>query len=106
MILSKKELKEYLLLEGKNYQSQIGGLGRRFWMNLFSNPICEQKYIWLYIKTLRLVEYYENLKNRHKIFLPVYVYYLHKLRKYSHITGYQIPPTLSVRALLYGIGVL
>lgn len=45
MILSKKELKEYLLLEGKNYQSQIGGLGRRFWMNLFSNPICEQKYI-------------------------------------------------------------
>lgn len=30
MILSKKELKEYLLLEGKNYQSQIGGLERRF----------------------------------------------------------------------------
>lgn len=62
MILSKKELKEYFLLEGKNYQSQIGGLGRRFWMNLFSNPICEQKYIWLYIKTLRLVEYLKTLK--------------------------------------------
>ena len=99
MIQSKKELKEYLLLEGQNYQSQIGGFRKRFWMNLFSNPICEQKYIWLYIKTLRLVEYYENLKNRHKIFLPVYVYYLHKLRKYSHITGYQIPPHIISKGL-------
>ena len=99
MIQSKKELKEFILLEGKNYQSQIGGFRKRFWMNLFSNPICEQKYIWLYIKTLRLVEYYENLKNRHKIFLPVYVYYLHKLRKYSHITGYQIPPHIISKGL-------
>lgn len=42
MIQSKKELKEFILLEGKNYQSQIGGFRKRFWMNLFSNPICEQ----------------------------------------------------------------
>lgn len=99
MITNKSELRDYLGIERKNYQGQESGFLKRFWLNLFANPICEQKYIWRYIKTLRLVEYYENVKKRNKLYLPIYVYHLMKLRKYSHITGFQIPPHIVGKGL-------
>ena len=59
--------------------------------HLVTNPISDRKYIDAYINTLRKVEYclsrkknlYSNLIN---------LYYLHRLRKYARITGFQIPP--------------
>ena len=99
MITNKSELRDYLDIESKNYQGQECGFLKRFWLNLFANPICEQKYIWRYIKTLRLVEYYENIKRHNKLYLPFYVYHLMKLRKYSHITGFQIPPHIAGKGL-------
>lgn len=99
MILNKQELKSYIDAESRNYQGQESGWLGRFWLNLFADPICEQKYIWRYIKTLRLVEYYEYIKENNKLYLPLYIFHLMKLRKYSHITGLQIPPNVIGKGL-------
>ena len=63
-----------------------------------SNPISEQKYIWLYIKVLRFVEYYQNAPKTlfNKLLM---LWWLHKLRKYSHITSFQIPPNVCGKGL-------
>lgn len=50
MITSKKELKEYLEADVRNYKTQTKGWWHRLKCNIMSNPISEQKYIWLYIK--------------------------------------------------------
>lgn len=74
-----------------NYKSQYRSWIRKIKCNVFSDPISEQKYIWLYIKALRYVEYYQNTSGGtiNKLFM---LWWLKKLRKYSHITGFQIPP--------------
>lgn len=92
MIKSKKELREYLEADSKNYKNENGSLLKRIKVHLLSNPISEQKYIWLYIKTLRLVEYYEYKRSKRIIYVIPFLFYLYKLRKYSHVTGFQIPP--------------
>ena len=99
MIKNKQELRIYLEQDSKNYKSQVQGWAKRFKANLLSNPISEQKYIWRYIKTLRYVEYYDSKKKNNLIYYPYYVFLLSKLRKLSHITGFQIPPHVCGKGL-------
>lgn len=87
MILTKSDLRRCLVNDSKNYKSVIGS--HRFRHQLGCDPIADQWYIWKYIKTLRFSEYHKNSKGLfHKVILR---WYLHKLRKYSRITGFQIP---------------
>lgn len=88
MINSRKDLQEYIESDSQNYKAVIGL--KRFRHQLGSDPIADQWYIWKYIKTMRYCEYHIN-RNRflNKVMLR---WYLHKLRKFSRITGFQIPP--------------
>lgn len=81
-----------------NYKSQYRCWIRKFKCNVFSDPISEQKYIWLYIKALRYVEYYQNTSGGiiNRLFM---LWWLRKLRKYSHITSFQIPPNVCGKGL-------
>lgn len=87
-INNKKKLKDVIVADSNNYNALLGV--KRWYHQLSSNPISDQWYIWKYIKTLRYCEYHIN-KNKliNKIILR---WYLHRLRKYSRITGFQIPP--------------
>lgn len=91
MAKDKNTLNECLKADICNFNSQNCCWLKRWKHNLFSNPISEQKYIWLYIKALRHVEYYQNAPNGiiNKVLM---LFWLRILRKYSHITGFQIPP--------------
>lgn len=96
--MNKTLLKKYLSIDAVNYKSQNCSWLRKIKYNLFSNPINEQKYIWLYIKSLRYVEYYQN--NSGGIFNKwLLLWWLRKLRKYSHITSFQIPPNVCGKGL-------
>lgn len=88
MILNKDDLKRYLEEDGSNYQSIVGY--KRWWHQLFANPISDQWYIWLYIRTMRYCEYHLNNNGVwHKVMVKLW---LNRLRKVSRITGFQIPP--------------
>ncbi len=101
MITSKKELVDYLEQDARNYPAVSGKLGVKALLlnRLFCTPISDQSMIWKYIKTLRYCEYYQNTRSDGlcvgggRIFKTLrYLYYLHRLRRYSRITGFQIPP--------------
>lgn len=98
MVNNKAILNDYLKHDIRNYKSQNCCLLKRWKHYLFSNPISEQKYIWLYIKALRYVEYYQNSSGGtiNKLFM---LWWLRKLRKYSHITSFQIPPNVCGKGL-------
>lgn len=98
MILIKKELKKVIDADSINFHNQVSGWQHCWKHNLMSNPISEQKYIWLYIKALRFVEYYQNAPKTffNKLLM---LWWLHKLRKYSHITSFQIPPNVCGKGL-------
>ena len=98
MILIKKELKKVIDADSINFHNQVSGWRYCWKYNLMSNPISEQKYIWLYIKALRFVEYYQNAPKTlfNKLLM---LWWLHKLRKYSHITSFQIPPNVCGKGL-------
>ncbi len=83
-----RELENFLRCDALNYQSQQGL--KKYWYNMFSNPISDQKYIWRYIKCLRYVEYY--LLKKGIIYKFISIIYLYRLRKLSYKTGFQIPP--------------
>ncbi len=86
MIESKRDLREWLHADSRNYQNVV-----RFKFNRFAlSPISDQVYIWKYIKTLRHVEYY--LSKNNLLFLMLRFWHLRKLRKYAYMTGFQIPP--------------
>lgn len=85
---TKEALKEYLRCDSKNYTSQVQIFWKKYKNNLLSNPISDQKYIWLYIKALRHVEYYQQCSR----FKFLRYWWLRKLRKLSYKTGFQIPP--------------
>lgn len=88
MITSKQQLKQYIELDSFNYKAVIGW--HRWRNRLKANPISDQWYIWDYLKTLRYCEYHINCDGiLHKL---MRVWYLHKLRSLSRITGFQIPP--------------
>ena len=60
-------------------------------ISIIVNPIqFDQWYIWKYIKSLRLAEYYKNQHGYISYLLRLYYY--SRLRKYGRITGFQIPP--------------
>lgn len=88
MIRTKKDLREYLEADSKNFKGCIGVQG--FVSSLIRTPVSDQKYIWKYIKTMRYAEYYINKYHSYKT--PMALYFLHKLRKYGRITGFQIHP--------------
>ena len=88
MITSKIVLNYYIKEDSINYKPVIGYKKRFHLLN--SNPISDQWYIWKYIKTLRMCEYHINNSGlQHKL---LRLWYLHRLRKLSRITGFQIPP--------------
>ena len=84
MAKDKNTLNECLKADICNFNSQNCSWLKRWKHNLFSNPISEQKYIWLYIKALRHGEYYQNAPNGiiNKVLM---LFWLRLLRKYSHI---------------------
>ena len=88
MIQSRKDLKEYLEADAKNYKGKFGIKG--FLVSLICSPVSDQKYIWKYIKAMRYAESYINKYKSYKT--PFALYYLHKMRKYGRITGFQIHP--------------
>lgn len=94
----KSILKNFLKADATNFKSQDCSWIRRLKHNVFSDPISEQKYIWLYIKALRYVEYYQNNSNSviNKVLM---LWWLRCLRKYSHITSFQIPPNVCGKGL-------
>lgn len=94
----KSELKDFLKADAANFKSQDCCWIKRLKHNVFSNPISEQKYIWLYIKALRHVEYYQNHPGS-IIGKLLMLWWLRCLRKYSHITGFQIPPNVFEKGL-------
>lgn len=98
MIKDKNVLKEFITADAANFKSQNCSWIRKIKHNVFSNPISEQKHIWLYIKSLRHVEYYQNKSDSiiNKVFM---LWWLRKLRKYSHITNFQIPPNVCGKGL-------
>lgn len=91
MINSKKTLHTYIKEDGLNYPLRNSGWLRRIRNNIGVTPISDQRYIWLYIKTMRYLEYYMNKKQKCWDVL-FRLYYNHKLRKYAYKTGFQIPP--------------
>ena len=88
MIKTRKDLHEYLTADAASYSRNCGIKG--FLRHLSDSPISDQKYIWKYIKTMRYAEYYINKHNSYRT--PLALYYLHKLRKYGRLTGFQIHP--------------
>lgn len=88
MIKSRKELREYLTADIVNYRRTCGIKG--FLRHLTDSPISDQKYIWKYIKAMRYAEFYIN--KYHSYRTPFALYFLHKLRKYGRLTGFQIHP--------------
>lgn len=88
MISSRKILRSYIAADSLSYKAVIGL--RRYKHQMGSDPIADQWYIWRYIRTMRYCEYHKNKKGLiHKIILR---WYLYKLRRFSRITGFQIPP--------------
>lgn len=99
MIKDKSTLKDYLACDIQNYKqvAQPDSLREWFSCRLLSSPIGDQTKIWDFIKTLRKCEYWGNTFNSNPFrFLlgggGIYLFYLHKLRRLSRITGFQIPP--------------
>lgn len=92
IISTKRALEECLKADAKNYRSQACSCKKKLKNNLLSTPISEQKHIWSYIKHMRYVEYYGYMKTKSRLYLLPFLYHLSKLRKESHITGFQIEP--------------
>lgn len=102
MITTKKELKEYISCDSKNYPKRVGNLLLRIKNDFATNPINDQQQIWKYIKELRRNEYHlnnsylaRNVKYPywggviHTILLIISNY---RLKRLSYKTGFQIPP--------------
>jgi len=92
MISTKRELREFLKADSKNFITQRQTLLKRIKGFLFCNPINDDYIIWNYIDTLRKAEYYINTDGILSKFLKIY--YLHKLRNLAYKTGFQIPPNV------------
>ena len=88
MIVNYSDLCRCLELDSINYK-QMKGIGSVF-NHLRTSPISDQSIIWKYIKTMRKCEYHmSNIGVWHKLMVK---WNLHKLRKLSRITDFQIPP--------------
>jgi len=97
MILSRQDLKEYLKVDSRNYYLQQIKWWKRLKAHLFDTPISDQWKTWAYISTMHYWEYHTNTNGIvHKIGC---IWYAHKLRKLSRITGFQIPPNTCGKGL-------
>lgn len=102
MITTKKDLKDYLSCDSKNYPKRVANFLLRIKNNLATNPINDQQQIWEYIKQLRKNEYHLNnsyLARGVKMSLLGGVFHTvlliisnYRLKKLSYKTGFQIPP--------------
>lgn len=99
MITSKTELRDFLKSDNINYLPVSCGFLRKLKSQMLSNPISEQKHIWNYIKEMRYVEYFDFRKKTNVFYWLFYVYHLYRLRRESHITGFQIPPHVCGKGL-------
>lgn len=91
MIQTRKDLREYLFEDAKNFSRRVPSAMARIKSRLLSTPISDQSKIWAYIYTLRKCEYYHNQSNLIIRTLGSLLF-CHKLRKLSRVTGFQIPP--------------
>ena len=81
-------VRQILAQDSYNYKETSGC--KWWWHQIHQNPISDQYYIWRYIKAMRYCEYHSSRRSIwHKFMLG---WWLHRLRKLSRITGFQIPP--------------
>lgn len=97
MIKNKLDLKCYLNADGLNYWHIKQGFVNRIWTHLFTDSMNDQTKIWDYIYCLRHLEYHINNSGLwHKL---GYIYYAHRVRYLSRITGFQIAPNTCGKGL-------
>ena len=91
MIRTRYDLKQYIKADSKNYYNYKQSIfSLKYWkIRLTASPINDQSLIWFYIKTLRYTEYYYNQHSWIKRSFALF--YLHRLRRLSRLTGFQIP---------------
>lgn len=97
MIRTRKDLKDCLNADGKNYWHLQQGYVKRIYSHLFTDPMTDQAVIWRYIYNLRHLEYHINNKGIYHSIAKVY--YSWRLRKLSYLTGFQIPPNTCGKGL-------
>lgn len=97
MIKTRHELKEYLLKDSLNYWHVQTSFIQRQWQHLFTDSLNDQTLIWNYIYSLRHLEYHVNNTGFwHKL---CYIFYAHRIRKLSRVTGLQIAPNTCGKGL-------
>ena len=90
LIRTKQDLREWLKLDSVHYASQIQPSFRKWKYNLNTNPGGDQRYTWLYVKTLRHAEYHIN---NHSLWHTICrIFYMSRLRRLAYKTAIQIPP--------------
>ncbi len=89
MISSRKDYKEYVEADKTNFK-RLTHKKKYLLTRITSTPSSDQSKIWAYIKTMRKVELFLNNNNYVSQFFAVF--YMHKLRVLSRITGFQIRP--------------
>lgn len=97
IIRTKADLREWLEADGQYYKSQSGCV--RNWLNSWriDTPTSDQRYIWKYVKAMRMTEYHFNNHTLwHRI---MHKYWLSRLRHYSYKTGFQIDPNTCGKGL-------
>lgn len=106
MIRDRKELREFLNCDMRNYRilENPQSFREKILGRLVISPIADQTKIWEYIKVLRYCEYWSRSMSSNPLrFLlnggGIYLYYLHRLRKLARITGFQIPPNTTGKGL-------
>lgn len=104
IITTKYQLKEVLDCDSHAFASQNESVIRRLFHNMSVSPMGDQRYVWLYIKTLRCTEFYKyRYSYTHgmtKFFVAIgYMCVLSKLRRLSYKTGFQIPPFVCGKGL-------
>lgn len=97
MIKTREDLTCYLEADSKNYWHIKNPFFKRIWTHLFTDSMNDQTKIWSYIYCLRHLEYHINNSGfLHKL---GYVYYAHRVRVLSRITGFQISPNTCGKGL-------
>lgn len=97
MIKTRKDLKEYLEADSKNYWHLHQGCLKRWYTHLFTDPMTDQTKIWAYIYNLRHLEYHINNKGLYHTIAKIY--YSWRLRSLSYKTGFQISPNTCGKGL-------
>lgn len=97
MIKTRDDLKSYLEADATNYWHLKMGLLKRVWTHFFTDSMNDQTNIWNYIYCLRHLEYHIN--NTGLIHKLGYIYYAHRVRNLSRVTGFQIAPNTCGKGL-------